>query len=243
MTVAYWDDRWKNAASPGEGSWAGDSCARYLEQVWVLKKLKDTYRDIVDIGCGAGAIFEGPVGQQIYRVALDRGYTGLDGSESAIETARKLYPSLKFEVWDAMKAALPPRPFSTVLSRRFIQNIPREKRADLIYWVRDHKWGVLLECSIVGLGQTNIIRSLMRHWPPLKEPAFNEFLTTEELAQLVGEADDMGPGGTLTWPLGLYYAITRGLRDNKDDEKALEICLAHDQDLTVPMGLVAGISW
>lgn len=234
MSLEYWNDRWKNAASPGEGSWAGDKCARYLEQRWIRKHLKEVDGPIVDIGCGAGAIFEGNLGSSIKTIALNRGYLGIDGSATAIEQARAAHPSLAFRVQDLTTAPLLPGPDSTVLSRRFIQNVPRDKRGDLLYRVKKFKHAVLLECTVVGLGQTNVIRSLMRHWPPLKEPEFNEFLTAGELESL---------GGTVTWPLGLYYAITRGLLDNKNCEMALDVCLAYEKELTVPMGLVAGITW
>lgn len=230
----YWEARWLNAKTPGDGSWDGDEFARRLEQEWIFCYLAATAGPILDLGCGAGALFEGATGAKLYEIALKRGYLGVDGSTAAIARAQKDLPGLTFEVCD-LSQAWPKNAADVVISRRFLQNLTQEQRAPLISGIRTFPYAILLECTIRGLTQTNIIRSAMGHYPALKEPEFNYFLTTEELAQL---------GGRVSWPLGRYYALTRGILDNRNSEEAYNISsrlLA--RPLGVPMGLVAGISW
>ena len=45
----YWEARWLNAKTPGDGSWDGDEFARRLEQEWILRRLSATGGPILDL--------------------------------------------------------------------------------------------------------------------------------------------------------------------------------------------------
>ena len=241
--LQYWNNRWTSAATPGEGSWSGDAAARELEQAWVLRQLTKTANEgpILDLGCGAAAIFEPTwFGRAIKKLAIERGYLGVDGSMQAVERARKAYPEFRFRVVD-LERQFDEKPEGTVLSRRTIQNIDRTKRHALIEKVSQFPHGVILEGSLRGMLLTNQVRRAMGH-NPLNEPEWNQFLNEAEVACLLSARR-----AKLTFPLGVYYGLTRGILNKRDVQEVVTLCLdviREDPGLEErAMGLICGVSW
>jgi len=239
--LKYWDQRWLTAASPGEGSWAGDKAARELEQFWVWRQLKTMEGPILDLGCGAGAIFEPTwYGKAIRQFARERGYLGVDGSLQAVERARTHYPEFRFRQSDLEKEFVDNEGY-TILSRRTIQNLAKGVRGSVLQAVSTFRHGCVLEGSLRGMLLTNQVRRVMGY-PALNEPEFNTFLDESETAVLLG-----AKGAKLSWPLGVYYGVTRGLLNRRDVDEAVELCM--DMVRTTPeveeraMGLICGVSW
>lgn len=240
--IEFWDRRWQTAASPAEGSWEGDGVALSLEAEFIAAALKKTRGGILDIGCGAGTLFDGGrAGHSIEWEARQRGYKGIDGSRQAIEQAMARFegPRLKWEVADldsGYVSILPSEECVTVVSRRTIQNLTPGRRLSVIESLLDFEHGIILEASLLGLEYTNSVRRIFGH-PELTQPEFNSFLTEEEFKLLAGKK-----GAVRTWPLANYYGITRGVLNCRNLRAAAEACDGRPEP-NCPMGILSGIVW
>ncbi|HZM85220.1 MAG TPA: methyltransferase domain-containing protein [Blastocatellia bacterium] len=107
---------------------------------------------ILDLGCGTGHLTN-----QIATAGAE--VVGLDKSPSMIEGARKLYPSLRFEIADAMEFGFE-QPFDAVFSNA------------AIHWMKDQRavarsiWGALKEggrfvAEFGGKGNIRAIRTAL----------------------------------------------------------------------------------
>jgi hypothetical protein len=153
---------------------------------------------------------------------LGTGYVGVDGSRAAIQMARIRHPSGWYEEVDFESAAFSVEDYKSqelFLSRRVLQNLSRPTREKIIGSLHQFKHGIVLEGTEAGLHSINSLRSLLKH-EPLKRPAFNDYLTEEE------EAGILAIPGCVRWtPLSTYYAITRGLLNERENQAAFEIAL------------------
>lgn len=82
----YYDEAYKKAAKAYNVSWKN---SRYLKMFEAVERMlpQDKNIPIIDVGCGCG---------QLTAMLLDLGYTnviGFDYSETAIQTAKKLFPN------------------------------------------------------------------------------------------------------------------------------------------------------
>ncbi len=75
---------------------------------------------VLDLGCGNGRLL------QIFR-EIDIDYTGVDSSERLVEIARKIYPSARFEVADALHLPFPANHFDKIYSVAVLHHIPSEE--------------------------------------------------------------------------------------------------------------------
>lgn len=195
-SLIYWDSRWAQAPMAFSTSWP-DEFARRLELCYVYHKLP-LKGHVVEIGCGNFGLAE----ESKLAEMLRGRYTGLDGSEAAIDAARRRGgPGFEFKIMDLTKdEALPLGDF--VLSKRVLQNIePSHERQDLLIRLREaFSHGLLIEDWDEARRKTNEDRARLQR-EPLEIPAFNWPLSSGELfgANIMNFDPFMG----------YFYAITR----------------------------------
>lgn len=219
--LQYWDKRWGEAPNPYDGSW-DDQYARALELMFISKKWPYP-RSMVELGCGPFTLDEWPgFSDQLNKM---ESYLGLDGSPKAIEaaTSRAVGTTRAFDVVDLNDALKLPQA-ELVLSRRCLQNLNPERRGRVIDLMSAYPAGIVLECTQDGLQRLNEGRnSRVPPLPPLPEPAFNKYLTSDEVSRL----KETIPTLTIHYPLSGYYFWSRVLRNTRNDLYSFAQTLLH----------------
>lgn len=233
--LEYWNNRWKSTLSPGEGSWEGDSCARALELEFIARRWPAGVRSVFELGCGGMSLLDLP---RLNSLLLGTGYVGADGSQAAIDIARIRHPSGWYETVDFESQAFSVADYASrdlFLSRRVLQNLSRSAREKTIASLHRFKHGILLEGTTSGLSSINALRKLSGH-EPLKTPPFNDYLSSEE------EAGILAIPGCVRWtPLSTYYAITRGVLNERNNQAAFELALRQPE--IGGFGTHVGFTW
>lgn len=203
-SLEYWDARWGAAPDKFSTSWPDDH-ARALELAFIRTQLPPLHSTILEIGCGNFQLCEDPA----LALALQgRKYLGVDGSLEALRAARAQanlhVPHAQFVQHD-LTMGPPQGAGDFLLSKRTLQNLTYDARADLWPWIGSFRHGCLIEDFRPAREATDEYRHGLCNRAPILIPDFNYPLEEAELARL----DNLVRDVRIVPFMGYYYSLTR----------------------------------
>lgn len=202
-SLDYWNERWGGAPDKFSTSWPDDH-ARALELAFIRTQLPPLHSTILEIGCGNFQLCEDPA----LALALQgRRYIGVDGSLEALRAARAQanlhVPHAQFVQHDLTQGP-PNGEADFLLSKRTLQNLTYDSRADLWPWIGSFEHGCLIEDYRPARENTDEQRRCYGR-APILVPDFNYPIEEHELARL-----DNLVGDVRVVPfMGYFYSISR----------------------------------
>lgn len=209
-SLDYWDARWRADPLSFDTSWP-DRCARKLELEFILSQIlvtglfkNNSSPKILEIGCGNLQLVEDA---RLASYLQGYQYLGVDGSPEALKAARdyalKHLPRAEFLLHDLTQG--PPQGTADfLLSKRTLQNLTYDSRADLWPWIGSFEHGCLIEDYRPARENTDEQRRCFGR-APILVPDFNYPLEEHELARL----DNLVRDVRIIPFMGYFYSISR----------------------------------
>jgi SAM-dependent methyltransferase len=142
---------------------------------------------VLDVGCGFGA----------NHPACGPGYLGIDVDATAVEVARKRYPSAEFRVWDLQEQGPPPGRFDAALLCLVLHEAERPAR--LLDEALDPGWSRILVLDFdPALRGWLLVRESLLEWGKLGP--YRRLPLVESCQRAGWRLADTGPvGGLFRW--------------------------------------------